>query len=154
MAEAGPGRGHSTWPLQSYTLIMARPGAGAGQGAEQGAGLVNRGFEGDGANVAFSPPAAAPPPEDAGAELADCSLLGLRLRPLNMLRGPRCCTVLYCTVLYCTAPRAQVLPGLPLRRGLRAGALHQRAGQRGHHHHRAEVSTGWGSAGAVLTSAH
>ena len=94
MAEAGPGRGHSTWPLQSYTLIMARPGAGAG--------LANRGFEGDGTNVAFSPPAAAPPPEAAGAELADCSLLGLRLRPLNILRGPRCCTVLHCTVLYCT----------------------------------------------------
>ena len=111
MAEAGPGRGHSTWPLQSYTLIMARPGAGAGQGAEQGAGLVNRGFEGDGANVAFSPPAAAPPPEDAGAELADCSLLGLRLRPLNILRGPRCCTVLYCTALYCTVLYCSAGPG-------------------------------------------
>ena len=70
---------------------MARPGAGAGAG--QGAGLDNRGFEGDGANVASSPPAAAPPPEAAGADLPDCSLLGLRLRPLNLLRGPKCCLV-------------------------------------------------------------
>ena len=89
-ADTPPGHCQSS-VLQSYTTLMARPGAGAGAG--QGAGLDNRGFEGDGANVASSPPAAAPPPEAAGADLPDCSLLGLRLRPLNLLRGPKCCLV-------------------------------------------------------------